>query len=152
MLILCKINRPIQKTERYYTGTRRYSMVFWISAILTGILSREAKPRGTKYRWISPDIERGKHPEWNIAHIPRGRLLAEREKQPRGMCAIFHEGCFPSSISVGTGVILRGFLYWPAHFTCICRIDQELFTLKKPKLNLRKITAYYFDTIPKLLK
>ena len=45
------------------------------------------------------DIKRGNHPEWNIPHIPRGRLLAEREKRPRGMCGIFHEGWFPSLIS-----------------------------------------------------
>ena len=57
------------------------------------------------------------------------------------MCAIFHEGCFPSLLSLGNGVILRGFLCWLVHFTCICRIDQELFTLKKPKLNPRKVNC-----------
>ena len=85
----------------------------------------------------------------NRYFVPRGTASRDkipREDGPLGMCAIFHEGCFPSSILVGTGVILRGFLYWPVHFTCICRIDQELFTLKKPKLNPRKITGDRFDT------
>ena len=56
----------------------------------------------------------------------------------RGMCGIFHEGCFPSLISQGNGVILRVFLYWLVYFTCICRIDEKLVTLRKFILNPRK--------------
>ena len=115
---------------------------------LTGILSQEAKPRGTKYRSISVilheaapnvisrDNKQGKHPKWNIPHIPRagkGRL----RPQAQGMCGIFHEGCFPSLLSQGNGVILRGFLYLLVYLTCICRIDDKLVTLKKPKLKPR---------------
>ena len=74
----------------------------------------EAKPSVIFY-----DIERGNHPEWNIPHIPRGRLLAEREKRPRGMCGIFHEGWFPSSISLGNGVIYRGPTNHQVHILCI---------------------------------
>ena len=56
----------------------------------------------------------------------------------RGMCGIFHEGCFPSLILQGNGVILRVFLYWLVYFTCICRIDEKLVTLRKFILNPRK--------------
>ena len=63
-----------------------------------------------------------------------GNIPSERKKWPRGMCAIFHEGCFPSLLSLGNGVILRGFLYSEGYFTCICRIELELFPLQKPKL------------------
>ena len=51
------------------------------------------------------------------------------------------EGCFPSLLSFGNGVIFQGFLYSEGYFTCICRIDQELFTLQKPKLNPRKVNC-----------
>ena len=56
----------------------------------------------------------------------------------RGMCGIFHEGCFPSLISQGNGVILRVFLYWLVYFTCICRIDEKLVTQRKLIFNPRK--------------
>ena len=65
---------------------------------------------------------------------PEGPSSYGTQEVARGMSAIFHEGCFPSLLSMGNGVILRGFLYSEGYFTCICRIELELFPLLKHKL------------------
>ena len=98
---------------------------------LTGILSQEAKPRGTKYRSISVilheaapnvisrDNKQGKHPKWNIPHIPRagkGRL----RPQAQGMCGIFHEGLFLNPISQGNGGYITRFSVSPGEYCMYC--------------------------------
>ena len=82
--------------------------------IFNGILSWEAQPRVTKYRWISGNITRGEA-ECNISRYwmressrmkypthPEGRLRP-LAAPARGMCWIFHEGWFPNPISQGNG-------------------------------------------------
>ena len=106
---------PVYNIMQYSPSDAESRAIFPpLPPIFNGILSWEAQPRVTKYRWISGNITRGEA-ECNISRYwmressrmkypthPEGRLRLIAAPA-RGMCWIFYSGWFPNPISQGNG-------------------------------------------------